>query len=125
MMLFPLHIRVACLPTLIYEPHPLLFLQENGIRGSCPPFLCHYKVKYGLVVIYCATLMWRWEIYPPIGYIPASDITSTVREYSQSTIRHQGIQPEIHCANQLWRLPSACIVWWVITHESDPKRITY
>ena len=64
------------------------------------------RSNIGLVVIYRATLMWRWEIYPPIGYIPAYDSTSTVREYPQSTIRHQCIQPEIHCANQLWRFPS-------------------
>ena len=77
-----------------------------------------------LMAIYCAALMCRWEICPPILSIPAYDSTSTIGGYSQRLFQNQLIRPEIHCDNQLWRLFSACIIRGVITYNSDPKRIT-
>ena len=78
-----------------------------------------------LVVMYCATLVWRQEIYSPIGSSPASAIDSPILSYYQRLLRHQGILPVIRYATQLWRLPSNLRMLGVTTHESDPKSIRY
>ena len=60
-----------------------------------------------LVEIYCATLVWLFEIYPPIDPIPTSASTSLIGGYYQQTLQHRVILTKISCDAQLWRLPSA------------------
>ena len=60
------------------------------------------RSNIGLVVIYCVALMWRWEIYTPIGHSPHTIALQQLGGYSQSPVWHQGIQPEIYCATQLF-----------------------
>ena len=77
-----------------------------------------------LVAIYCATLMWCWEIYSPIGSIPFSTSASPIGGYSHFPFLNQKIQIEVHRSTQFWKILRFLIIKGVITHDYDPKRST-
>ena len=71
-LVFLFHLQILCLPPLITEPYHLLLPPEHGCRRYQLPLLCRHKSNIDLIVMYCVTLVWRHEIYSPIGSSPAS-----------------------------------------------------
>ena len=98
-------------------------IYKNFITGLY--YTAIHKSMIGKVVIYCADMFWRREIYTPISSSPAVASDSTMGEYTHVPFSWcLGTMPAIPWTPQWWNLVRVFFSRGVTTYISNPNKST-